>query len=245
MKESEKLPIDIHQVHLWYAHPELVKDADMLNLFFNILSEEEQSQQCRFVFEKDRHRYLVAHAFVRMCLSRYADVEPGKWVFQKNNYGKPYTNYSVNGLPLKFNLSHTNGLIACVVTLQHEVGVDVECIVHDQSGIEIAERYFSREEYIDIVSLPPVSRHKRFYNYWTLKEAYIKAKGVGLSMPMDKFIFRFDSCAPVQISFCDDVCDHSGRWKFILYDVEQKYTCAVAIECGDVPINVITMESRY
>jgi 4'-phosphopantetheinyl transferase len=243
LKASAKLPIDMHQAHLWFIFPDKVADAGVLSSFYEILSDEEQLQQQRFVFEYDRHRYLVAHAFVRLCLSRYADVKPDQWVFQKNRYGKPHTDYRVNGLPLRFNLSHTNGLIACIVTVGHEVGVDVERIAWNESRMGIAERYFSPEEYDDIASLPLDYRNKRFYNYWTLKEAYIKARGFGLSMPLDTFFFRFDDNAPARISFRDTVHDYPHRWNFYLHELERKYMCAVAIECGDVPVKLVMKEN--
>lgn len=244
MKTSSKMPININQAHLWLIYPDMITDPDILKSFHAILSDEEQEQHRKFVFEKDRYIYLVAHAFVRFCLSQYAEVEPAEWIFRKNRYGKPYTDHCINGLPLKYNLSHTHGLIACIVTLQHEVGVDVERIVQDESRIEIAESYFSDIEYDVLAALSFDDQNRRFYDYWTLKEAYIKAKGAGLSIPLDSFVFNFNGVAPIQISFRDNLHDNPHRWNFYLYEFERKHICAVAIECDDIPVELIIKDGK-
>lgn len=236
---SEIIPIDMSQAHLWLIAPERVTDADLLSSLFEFLSFEERLQQNKYLFKKDRHQYLVAHAFLRLCLSQYIDVKSDQWTFHKNRYGKPYTDCLINGLPLKFNLSHTNGLVACIITVQHEVGVDVEYVVRDETRREIAERYFSPEEYHDMSLLSPEGQDKKFYDYWTLKEAYIKAIGRGLYMPLDAFFFKFEDNSRIKISFRDTVNNQSDQWIFYLHELEQKFMCAVAIECGDVSVELV------
>jgi 4'-phosphopantetheinyl transferase len=238
MRVSHLLPIDVNQAHLWRVNPESIKDDGVLRSFVTMLSNEERERQRKFIFEKDRHLYLVAHAFVRFCLSRYADVEPERWIFRKNRYGKPFIDNSIYGLPLQFNLSHTHGYITCAITVQHQVGVDVERIEWDESKMGIAERYFSNVEYDDLRSLPHNIQAKRFFHYWTLKEAYVKAKGMGLSLPLDSFYFICDEYSP-KIFFRNAMHDRPDGWSFFLNELDDMYMCAVAVECGEIPCALI------
>ncbi len=244
MEELELLQINNNQAHLWYICPEKVADVDKFKSFFEVLSEQEKSRQQKFVFEKDRHLFLVAHAFVRFCLSKYAAVKPEEWTFRENEYGKPYVDYKINGFPLKYNLSHTEGLIACLITLQHEVGVDVESVRVDKDRLDIAERFFSRDEFLDLKSIRPDLRHKRFCEYWTLKEAYVKARGIGISLSLDKFFFSLNKKDDIRISFYDDRYDKGDGWQFSLSELKDKFICASAIKSNGIPVTVTITEEE-
>jgi 4'-phosphopantetheinyl transferase len=231
--ETDTTPIRISntEAHLWYIFPEAVTNQELLRSWFEMLSDEEKGRQQKFVFEKDRHLFLVAHAFVRTCLSRYCEVTPEQWVFSQNKYGKPFIDCSHLDRPFNFSLSHTQGLIACLVTVAHQVGVDVEHILRKDSKIGIAERYFTQEEVNDILSYPSNERAIRFYEYWTLKEAYIKAKGMGLSIPLHTCRFQISDSRAIQVVFDREREDDPKRWKFDLYRINPGHICAVAIEC--------------
>ncbi len=122
-------------------------------------------------------------------LSRYADVAPRDWPFRIDEHGRPELAARPAGTPdLRFNVSHTNGLVACAVTVGREVGVDVEHtgrrLVHD-----VAERFFSPREVADLRACPAADQPVVFFDYWTLKESYIKARGLGLALPLRQFSF--------------------------------------------------------
>lgn len=226
------------QVHLWYISPDESFDDESLNYFHSILSVEEKTQLEKFIFPKDRHLYLVAHAFLRTCLSKYADVKPEEWFFYKNDNGKPFIDYSINSLPLTFNLSHTGGMIVCIITLKHLAGVDVERIRPDKKKTGIAERFFSGEEFRDLQSLSAEAQHRRFYEYWTLKESFIKAKGDGLSMGLDSFHFRIDNESSIRISFSKDLQEDPGNWRFFIYMITENYICSAAVKSMNDPVEL-------
>jgi 4'-phosphopantetheinyl transferase len=115
-------------------------------------------------------------------LSRYDSRPPGAWAFEEAPGGKPVL-AAHDASALSFNLSHTHGFVACAVTLGTEVGIDVENVDRNLRVQEIAERYFAPDELSDLAACPPDARAKRFFDFWTLKEAYLKAIGVGLSHP--------------------------------------------------------------
>ena len=113
-------------VHVWYCFPDEISDSARLDSYRAILSAAEHDKYQRFHYEKDRHSYLVSHALVRKALSKYAEVLPEQWSFIVNQHGRPAIDPEIVCPPLKFNLSHTDGLSACVITLDAECGVDVE-----------------------------------------------------------------------------------------------------------------------
>jgi 4'-phosphopantetheinyl transferase len=233
------LPIDSNHAHLWCINTEEVIDLNILPHLLNILSDEEKLQQGRFYFEQDRLNYIVAHSFLRLCLSRYAGIAPAEWIFEKDKYGKPHTQNHINGFPVKFNISHTQGYVACIIAVQHEVGVDVEYVSWDESKMDIAKRYFHDDEFHDLNKLSCNELPKRFFKYWTLKESFIKAKGVGLSYDLNKFYFQFNDAQPVRIFFCDDLNDNPDEWNIYLFEVSPHHICAVAIDNGVVPVTLI------
>src|SRR5262249_35625745 len=145
--------------------------ADALGRCLAILNQEEREQAQRFVFERDRTLYLIAHALVRTTLSRYVPVAPAAWKFRTNEYGRPGTAASAQLPPLRFNLSHVYGLAACVVTLALDAGVDVEETGRDLDIPGVAAYAFAPDERAVLAGLAGAAQRRRFFEYWTLKEA--------------------------------------------------------------------------
>ena len=176
-----------------------------------LLTADEAAQHARFFFEKDRHRYLVTRALVRDELSRYAAVEPHAWRFRSDAWGKPHVVDPPAPVdPLAFNNTHTDGLVAVGVTRDRALGIDAECMRRD-APVAIAERYFSRAESRALRRLPQGAQPLRFWELWTLKESYIKARGLGLSIPLDRFGFDLDAAGTVALSFAPGFDDVAGR----------------------------------
>jgi 4'-phosphopantetheinyl transferase len=163
-------------VHL-LVHREPVEATTVAHLV-GLLGPDESSR--RFYFERDRNAHLLAHAWLRQTLSRYGSVAPEDWCFSSGAWGKPQVaNRSERSLC--FNLSHTKGCIACVVSRGREVGIDVERFDAVEDPLPLAERCFSAEETAMLGRLQGEQRQRRFCELWTLKEAYLKARGLGLS----------------------------------------------------------------
>jgi 4'-phosphopantetheinyl transferase len=201
-------------VHVDLVLPDDPNLEPHLDRYRALLTPDEHERMARLIFEHDRRRFLITRAHVRTMLSRYAQVDPADWRFIANKHGRPEILDRPAGVPdLRFNLSHTEGLIACAVTNGREVGVDVEHVgrrlTHD-----IAGRFFAPREVIDLRSRPVVEQPRVFFDYWTLKEAYIKARGFGLALPLGDFAFCLAPPAPVEITFEPSLDDDPSTWQF-------------------------------
>jgi len=229
------LPLNRTEAHLWYVFPEALTDPGLLSVYRQLMCPEERSQQQRFHFAKGRHEYLVTRALVRTTLSRYVATDPETWRFEKNSYGKPRIAYPKGILPLSFNVSNTDRLIVCLVALDREVGVDVEDIERAGETVEVADRFFSPFEVAALRALPVQSQRRRFFEYWTLKEAYIKARGMGLSLPLEQFSFHLAAGCPVRISFDPRLEDYPQSWQFAQFRPTPRHLVAAAIRRGADP----------
>jgi 4'-phosphopantetheinyl transferase len=221
--------IDSSQIHLWLAFLDAIQDPQVLAHYRALLSREELQQQQRFYFERDRHRYLVTRAMVRSVLSRYAEVEPQEWRFAVNEYGKPSiapAHAAARGI--EFNVSHTDGLVMIGVARGRAIGVDVENVRTQRAALEIADRFFAPEEVAALRALPLEEQPRRFFEYWTLKEAYIKARGRGLAIPLDRFALRFGkNSAQISVTLNENSADSSERWMF--WQPQQPQDCLAAV----------------
>lgn len=150
------------------------------------LDSTEQHRAGAFMLERDRHLYIAAHIFLRQVLSTYAELSPADWQFSTGRYGKPAV--SNPGLEaLHFSLSHTHGLLTCALSWQHEVGVDIEQPrpLHDLRGL--CRTVLSDSEMKQVLDgADSREQERRFYTFWTLKEAYVKALGAGLHLPLQQ-----------------------------------------------------------
>ena len=205
-----------------------------------LLSSDERERMARLVFERDRRRFLLTRALVRTMLSRYANVAPEDWSFIANVHGRPEILDRPRGVPdLRFNISHTDGLIACAVTIGREVGVDVEHIGR-RITYDVAGRFFAPREVNDLKALPADQQARVFFDYWTLKEAYIKARGFGLALPLGDFAFTLSPPSPPRIAFEPALEDDPATWQFFQDWPTPHHRLAVAVrrEGADLPIRI-------
>ena len=220
------------EAHIWIVRPERARDPYLTNSYEQLLSEDERKKRDRFRLPKDRELCVLARALVRTVLSRYADVNAGAWRFVTNEHGRPEVDEPMSERSLKFNLSHTKGLIVCAVARDREVGVDVEDQERRGKLLEIAERFFSPSEVTALRRLPKSEQLDRFFFYWTLKEAYIKARGKGLAIPLAQFSFELDERRGegIRISFAPELDDDAERWQFTALSFGRQHRIAVGVE---------------
>ena len=216
------------RVDLWYVHTEAADVPELLEEYRSLLPPDEAGQEHRFVFRKDRVLYLVTRALVRTTLSSYVQCEPRDWVFIRNAYGKPSV-VAPPGFPLQFNLSNTAGLVVCAVAPFRDVGVDVENTRRERVDLALAGRYFASMEVAFLQKAPPDRRREVFYRFWTLKEAYIKARGMGLSIPLDEFAFSLNENGPPRIRFAPGVPDDPHDWQFGQFQLAAHFQIGLAI----------------
>jgi len=174
-----------HEVHVWVGS--VASAAGYITQFQELLSDDENARASKFRFDKNRHEFIVSRGMLRTLLASYLGGSAAGLRFTYSAYGKPRLEEAKNPGILTFNLSHSDGVIVCAFARNREVGVDVEKMRQDFSTEEIAERFFSAGERIALRALPAEHRRQGFFNCWTRKEAYIKARGEGLSLPLHQF----------------------------------------------------------
>jgi len=180
--------------HVWCAELDLGgMELERLNVS---LSDDEQTRAGRFLREQDRTRFIAARGQLRAILGRYLNQDPHKLVFSYNQYGKP----ALNKNPLCFNLSHSQGLALYALTLERDVGVDIEFIRPVKQMEAIVKRFFSQKEQEEFSSIPEADRKRAFFACWTRKEAFIKALGRGMWLSLDAFDVTVDSDADPKIT---------------------------------------------
>jgi 4'-phosphopantetheinyl transferase len=224
-----------HDIDIWLTYYNEMIDDRQLPRLRSLLSDEEAARESHFYFADDRKRYLVTRAMVRMLLSRYAPIAPERWVFSKNAYGRPVIADAIaaaetEARDLFFNLSHTRGLIVLAVTRGRELGVDVENIAARTVSLDIAKHFFSADEVAELARVAPDRQQDRFFEYWTFKESYIKARGMGLSLPLNGFSFEFPQCEAVRIRIDPALEDQDEHWSFWQYRPSAGYLMALCAE---------------
>jgi 4'-phosphopantetheinyl transferase len=232
----------IEFVDLWVAIPEEIS-AQQLEIGYRLLTPEERERQQAFVFERNRREYLVTRAMVRTVLSQYRPIPAPDWNFRRNPYGRPEIDPPCG---LRFNLSNHPTMVVCAVRNcaedghdVHDVGVDVEPIDRGADVLAIAETVFAASELRSLRDLPAEQQPDRALSLWTLKEAYIKARGMGLSLPLQEFAFSFAKLDALQIEFSTAIVDDPVRWHFVTIDRDRhRIAIACALAGGEVAVRV-------
>ena len=210
-------------VHVWRIV--LNQDDEKLDRFRRTLEASELERARRFHFDVHRRHFIVARGFLRSVVARYLGSQPEALRFEYGAYGKPALE---SGHTLRFNLSHSNEVALLAVTLDAELGVDVEHIRADFASEDIARRYFSRAEVEVFNSLPAEERVEAFFRCWTRKEAYIKAIGKGFSHALDAFdVTLAPGVEPVLLRAEDD---DASRWWMGDIEVGEGYAGALIVE---------------
>jgi 4'-phosphopantetheinyl transferase len=196
---------------------------------FAFLSSDEIDRYRRYLVPEAAQTFLAARVLLRSLLSSYVGLEPAAWRFEANPWGRPHI--ANRGTPggLFFNLSHKPGFVTCLVGPARDLGVDVEDLSANRSHLfQIAERFFSPSEAGGLRALPAGRQTQRFYELWTLKEAYIKARGVGLSLGLSRFSFSVEGDR-AQVRFDPGFDDDPGGWDFRLFRLCSPHLISTAV----------------
>lgn len=228
--EEDIQPIEIanDQVHVWSAM--LNQPPAYLQRFLNTLSSDERDRANRFHFDRDRQHFIAARGILRTILSYYLPHKPEQLCFRYTKYGKPYLEIADISCDLRFNLSHSHGMAVFAFTKGQEIGVDIEWIRKGISREQIAERYFSHHEVSALHRLSEDQQDEAFFNCWTRKEAFIKAKGEGLSMPLDEFTVSLAPGEPASLLSLKNYPQELSRWTLRELSPPAGFAAAVAVE---------------
>lgn len=226
-------------LHLCCAFPDDLLDEQAAQACARLLNDDERVRWQRYKFEKHRREYLATHALARTALSYHHPLAPEAWRFQLNEYGKPSIDPDCG---LRFNLSNSTGLVVCLIGAGADLGVDVEPRTRADSIIEIAPRVFSAREMAQLEDLHGEERSERALRLWTLKEAYIKARGMGLALPLKKFSFIFEGSQRIRMEMDASLGDDTIRWRFCLLEIAG-HCIALMVENRVAP-ELIVWEAR-
>ena len=222
------LRTSVDEVHVWRAGLDM--NTSKLHGLFQILSQEERERSARFRFQKDRDCFIAAHGLLRVILGRYLSVEPEQLRFCTNDFGKPSLCPSSEFELIRFNMSHSEKFCLYAFSGGREVGIDLEFIRPLGNINEIAKQFFSSQE---VETLPSLSRDRQtnaFYNCWTRKEAYIKARGEGLSIPLDQFDVSLSPGQPATLVNSREDPQEVSRWTLMGFTPCPDFAAALAVE---------------
>lgn len=215
-----------NQVHVWRAS--LIRTEKELVELTELLSLEEKGRADKFLVKHAANSFIVARGILRKLLGQYLQCSAESLVFKQNQYGKLYLDTS----SIEFNLSHSHDLALFIFALNASVGIDVEFIRSDYDFIDIAKKFFSKAEVTELLSLPKAEQSQAFFNCWTRKEAFIKAKGMGMFCALDKFSVEVNSYKEGKMRLVGDTNDMLDTKKWILEAINPASMYAGAFVVG-------------
>jgi 4'-phosphopantetheinyl transferase len=224
----ETLVLGCDEVHVWRAT--LDQTPSQIQSFLHNLAADEQTRAERLYFERDRERFIVARGVLRAILSGYLNRVPECLSFCYSSHGKPALAGEFDRDAIRFNVAHSHGVALYAVTRGREVGIDLERIRFDLAVAEIAERFFSRREVTMLWTLPTEVQRQAFFRCWTRKEAYIKARGQGLSLPWDQFDVSLAPGEPAAVLSTQRDPSEASRWSLQELTAAPGYVAALAVE---------------
>jgi 4'-phosphopantetheinyl transferase len=210
-------------VHLWRAA--LDCEPAVTSRLEETLAQGERDRANRFFSQIDRNHFIAARGILRELLGTYLNLAPSEIEFCYGDNGKPALNPQTRGPVVQFNLSHSGNLAVYAFSLRRRLGIDVELVRPQSAAEDIAARYFAQQEVTELRKLPPSMQVEGFFNCWTRKEAYVKARGAGLSIPLDSFTVSTKPDAPVELHAAD-----SAEWSIHSFRPSRRHVGAVAVE---------------
>jgi 4'-phosphopantetheinyl transferase len=222
-----KIAVLAHQIDLWCCFTDSISDDDLHLYREKLLSAEERKRELRFHFERHRKQFVITRALVRSVLSRYAALAPAAWEFVASSHGRPQVVQEA-ARHLCFNLSHTAGLVVMAVSAAQDMGVDTENIAVRPAPLDVANSFFSADEVAGLNALPIEQCQQRFFEYWTLKEAWIKARSMGLSIPLDQF--SMDLGTEGRVSLKTQLVAQPSTWQFFLLAIDDDHLLSVCAQ---------------
>jgi 4'-phosphopantetheinyl transferase len=217
-------------VHLWRCTLDLApKDRDRLGL---LLSREEREKVARLRFARDRDRATASRGWLRRLAAAYVGISPYELAIGRGAYGKPQLPEAPPRDWLCFNVSDSQSVAVYAFARGREVGVDVERVREDFEHEELAERFFAAGERESLFSIPQAERSRAFFRFWTVKEAYVKARGDGLAIAPETFAITFEGGEAARLEEAPEGArpDELERWSFRTFEPAEGFVGAVAVE---------------
>lgn len=220
--------LDDGQIDLWCVPLDSPADPQLLDACRGLLSDEERREEGRFRADEPKAQFLVSRALVRLALSHYTAAPRDCWQFRRSNHGKPFVTAAA-AEHLQFNVSHTRGLVVCGLTRERELGVDVERLSRRTNVLGLAGRFFAPVESAAVHAALPNAQRELFLRFWTLKEAFVKAHGRGLTLPLSSFAFTLADDAAPRIAFEPSLGEDADQWRFAEFPLGSQFQIGVAL----------------
>jgi 4'-phosphopantetheinyl transferase len=220
---------------VWLVDPADAHEPALVSRYLALISAAESARYDRLRVDTARHRYLVSRVLVRTVLAARLDMAPADVVLRTTSSGRPELAAPGDRRRLDFNLSHTDGLIVLAVTDAAPIGVDVERYDRDVDVLALAQRFFAPEEHAAIVAADESRRRGLFITYWTLKEAFLKARGVGIAGGLDSIAFSIDADENVHLLA---VPDDDRSWRFASWQPTTQHRATVAARAAELELRV-------
>lgn len=222
------------EVHVWNAH--LDPPNAQTEQLTRVLSEDERNRAGRFHFDKDRARFIYARSVLRVLLGRYLNVPPADVSFRYGRTGKPELSSAFHDTNLQFNLSHSHGQLLFAIARHCAIGVDIEMIRPETDIERIAERFFSFAETEQLRALTGLGKRAGFFNGWTRKEAYLKARGEGIGEGLNQFAVSLTPGKPAQLLFDRRDAGAVNRWSIHDLNTSSGFSAALVVERADLAL---------
>jgi 4'-phosphopantetheinyl transferase len=225
LNPPDNLILREEEAHIWLA--DLKFNECFQTSFLELLSPDEKIRAHKFRFAKDRRNFIIARGILRSLIGKYLEINPAEISFQYSEFGKPgiADNHS-----MQFNISHSQDIALFAFVKKINVGVDVEFVNPDIEVKDIAKKYFSPNEVLNLFALPEKQHTLGFFNCWTRKEAFIKAVGEGLSFPLDQFEVSLEPDKPAKLLATDWEPNAVSEWSIYSMSPGANFVGCVAIE---------------
>lgn len=223
-----QLQLDDAEIHVWRL--DLSRVRRQVGGLLPFLSKDERDRASRFHFQKDHEHFIAARGVLRVLLGTYLNLTPEELRFRYSPYGKPSLDVGPDSERLRFNLSHSHERALLAFTRAGEIGVDLEFMRADFASHEVAERWFSNREVEMFSALPGSLRTEAFFNCWTRKEAYVKARGEGLSYPLKSFSVSLAPDEAARFLSIEGDAMQCSCWSLQNLHVAEGYAAALAVE---------------
>jgi 4'-phosphopantetheinyl transferase len=231
------------EAHVWLLNPLEPPSASSSPRSRDLLSPDEWRRFERIRHSGTRGLFFTGRLLLRAALSHYAAIEPADWVFRETDLGRPEVAGPAGAPPLRFNLSHAPGLVACLVIREIDCGLDVESLNRPVDAVGIAEHSFGTAEAEELRDLAEPELTLRFFSYWTLKEAYLKARGTGIRLRLDAVEFDLSGEGRIDARFSPPAEERPEDWQFDLFQPTDRHLLALALKRKDRPdLRVVAWE---
>ena len=224
-----QLNLSSSSLAIWLVFVEEIQDEQLLLAYKELLPEDELAVHDTFRFELHKKRYLVGRVLARTMIARYTGLAPSQILFSRESQGRPFLLQSGNNPTLQFSVSYTDGLVGIGFTLNRYIGFDLENTNKEIDCLEIAKNYFSAAEYKELKQLSNPLLKKRFFQLWTLKEAYGKAEGRGLQIPLDEMSFHHRANDQKGATHFTLRSNDGKRWQFGSCRPDKQYWAAFCV----------------